>query len=435
MRTHTSDSKTLCPEQNNRVLWVLIHTASRSVHNPRRSSLIPPCGNGGIVIAASSISSTHNHTRNAGSDATIVYMRFGLVRCCAIAIASFVCSGAFAQQTVSVDKLVEFLHSSVKMKMPDKQVASYVSKMRLSQRLEDRVIEQLQGDGVGPKTVQALRQIGATTASLPTAVLKAPPAPPPPPPPPSYDDQNRIITEAREYALNYTKSLPDFLCLQVTRRYYDPNGADDYRHYDTVMAKVSYFEQHEKYDLLSVNDKFMTASYESLGGTISSGEFGSMMREIFEPETGAEFHWIRWATLRGRRAHVYSYVVDQPHSKWSIEDRTVHDRISPGYSGLVYIDRETNAVMRITLKAEGIPPTFPIQQAEDRLDYDFADISGHPYIVPMMAQVHLRAGKINQKNDIEFRGYRKFSGDATIKFDDVSTDPIPEDKIKEQPVK
>lgn len=349
--------------------------------------------------------------------------------------ASLWCLGSLAQQTLSIDKLVEFLESSIKMKMQDKQVAAYVSRIHLSQKLEDRVIEKLQGDGLGPKTVAALRQISVTTASLPVVELKKPDAPPPPPPPPPYDEQNSILTEVREYALNYTKTLPDFICMQVTRRYYDPFGSDNYRHYDTVMTKVSYFEQHEKYELLSVNDKFMTASYESLGGTLSSGEFGSMMKEIFEPKTDAEFHWIRWATLRGHRAHVYSYVVDQAHSQWSIEDRTVHDRISPGYSGLVYVDRDTRTVMRVTLKAEGIPPTFPISEADDRLDYDTADISGHPFILPMMAQVHLRAGKVNQRNDIEFHNYRKFSADTTLKFDDVTPDPIPEDKTKEQPLK
>jgi hypothetical protein len=346
---------------------------------------------------------------------------------------SLLCLGALAQQAVSVDMLVEFLHSSVKRKDPDRQVAAYVARMRLTQKLDDRVIEKLQGDGVGPKTVAALRHLSASTSSLPVAELKKPEPPPAPPTPPPYDEQNDIITEVREYALNYTKNLPDFLCLQVTRRFYDPNGADNYRNYDTVRAKVSYLEGHEKYELLAVNDKFMTASYESLGGTISSGEFGSMMREIFEPDTDAEFHWIRWATLRGRRTHVYSYAVDKAHSKWSIEDRTVHDRISPGYSGLIYVDRDTRAVMRVTLKAEGIPPTFPIQEADDRLDYDLIEISGHQFILPMMAQVHLRAGKVSQKNDIEFRGYRKFSGDATIKFDEISSDPTPEDKIKEQP--
>jgi len=354
----------------------------------------------------------------------------------ALSIAAFLFSlGAFAQQTISVDKLVEFLHSSIRMKMPDKQVANYVGTMRLNQKLEDRIIEQLQGDGLGPKTVTALRQLSVSTRSLPVAVLKKPDPPPPPPEPPSYYDQNSILTEAREYALNYTKNLPDFLCLQVTRRYFDPYGSDNYRNYDTVMSKVSYVDQHEKYELLSVNDKFMTASYESLGGTLSSGEFGSMMKEIFDPRTDAEFHWIRWATLRGRRTHVYSYVVDKAHSQWSIEDRTAHDRISPGYTGLVYVDRDTHAVMRVTLKAEGIPPTFPIQEADDRLDYDLIEISGHQFILPMMAQVHLKAGKVNQRNDIEFRGYRKFSGDATIKFDDISIDPTPEDKTKEQPIK
>ncbi len=340
-----------------------------------------------------------------------------------------------AQQAISIDKLTEFLHSSIKMKMPDKQVAAYVGKMRLTQKLEDRVIEQLQGDGLGPKTVAALRQMSASTENLPVAILKPPPPPPPPPEPPSYAEQNSILNEAREYALNYSKTLPDFICVQVTRRYYDPNGAENYRHYDTVMTKVSYFEQHEKYELLSVNDKFMTSSYESIGGTISSGEFGSMMKEIFDPRTDAEFHWIRWATLRGHRAHVYAYVVDQPHSQWSIYDRSANDRISPGYSGLVFVDRDTHTVMRITLKAEGIPPTFPIQEADDRLDYDTADINGHPFILPMMAQVHLKAGRVNQKNDIEFHNYRKFSADTTLKFDEIPVDPLPDEKTKEQPIK
>jgi hypothetical protein len=349
---------------------------------------------------------------------------------------SLLCLGVLAQQTMTIDKLVEFLRSSIHMKLVDRQVAAYVAKIRLTQKLDDKIIEQLQGDGLGPKTVSALRQLSITTSNLPAPEVRKTLPPPPPPAPPSYDEQNQIITEAREYALNYTKTLPDFICLQVTRRYYDPNGADNYRNYDTVMTKVSYFEQHEKYELMTVNNKFMTASsYESLGGTLSSGEFGSMLREIFEPKTDAEFHWLRWATLRGRRAHVYTYVVDEAHSQWSIEDRQAHARISPGYSGLIYVDRDTRAVVRVTLKAEGIPSTFPIQEADDRLDYDLTDINGRQYMLPMMAQVHLRAGRVNQRNDIEFRNYRKFSADTNLKFDEITADPLPDDKTKEQPIK
>src|ERR1700722_8298842 len=117
-------------------------------------------------------------------------------------VASLVCLGSLAQQTLSVDKLVEFLESSIKMKMPDKQVAAYVSRIKLNQKLEDHVIETLQGDGLGPKTGNALRRIGSAPASLQEAVLKKPEAPPPPPPPPPYDEQNSILNEVREYALN-----------------------------------------------------------------------------------------------------------------------------------------------------------------------------------------------------------------------------------------
>ena len=56
-----------------------------------------------------------------------------------------------------------------------------------------------------------------------------------------------------------------------------------------------------------------------MGGALSQGEFGSMMREVFERSTDAAFRWERWATLRGRRMHVFAYTVDQARSKWTID--------------------------------------------------------------------------------------------------------------------
>ena len=50
-------------------------------------------------------------------------------------------------------------------------------------------------------------------------------------------------------------------------------------------------------------------SHEQLGGAVSSGEFGTMLAHIFDPETGAEFDWEKWATLRGHRMYVFSYSV------------------------------------------------------------------------------------------------------------------------------
>ena len=62
-----------------------------------------------------------------------------------------------AQQTVTVAQLVKLVKSSIQLKHPDKEVAAFLMKTKLSDALEDRVIEDLQGEGAGPKTVAALR--------------------------------------------------------------------------------------------------------------------------------------------------------------------------------------------------------------------------------------------------------------------------------------
>src|SRR5207245_3410040 len=144
---------------------------------------------------------------------------------------------------------------------------------------------ELQGEGIGPKTVQALRDLSEASASLPAAPPPAAPPPKPVIPPPSAAEQKRVLAAATEYALNYTKKLPDFICSQVTRRYVDPTGKEVWRPQDTILERLSYFEQHEDYKVVMVNDRPTDIAHEKLGGSAtSSGEFGSIMKEVFDPK-------------------------------------------------------------------------------------------------------------------------------------------------------
>src|SRR6266566_126110 len=224
----------------------------------------------------------------------------------------------WAQAKLSVDQLCTFVQSSIKLKHPDKQVASYLMKLKLSERLDARTIEELQGLGAGPATMEALRKIVETSASLPPAQPKPVRIAPTPIAPPPLAEQKALIERVREYSLNYSKNLPNFICTQVTRRYDDPTGLEFWRPSDTLTTKLSYFEQKETYKLVMINDRPTEQAYESLGGALSQGEFGSMLHEIFDRETHAVFEWLRWGTLRGRRTHVYSYRVAQSNSKFTI---------------------------------------------------------------------------------------------------------------------
>jgi len=336
------------------------------------------------------------------------------------------------QERLSVQQLVSFVRSSIQLRHPDQQVASYLKKVQLSERLDDRTIEELQAMGAGPRTLEALRALRDASRALPRPAGAEQREQPAAIPPPSPAEQQRILKEVREYALNYVRGLPDFICTQVTRRYLDPTGLEFWSQQDVITARLTYFEHREDYKVILINNRPTNVSYENLGGATSTGEFGSMMRELFAPETQARFRWERWATLRGRRTHVFSYQVDQPRSKWHISYQKMLE-IVPGYRGLVYVDRDTLAVARITLEAVGIPPDFPIQEASTVLDYDFVDIAGRQYWLPLRAVVRMREGKLLLRNEVEFRMYRKFAAETTITFE--TPEPLPEDKVKEQPPK
>lgn len=367
-------------------------------------------------------------------------MRFRL-----LAAVFAVCLTAMGQ-SLTIEKLVSFLQSSEKMikegKMTDRELASYLAKVKLTERLDDRTIEDIQGSTpIGPKTLEALHTLRDRSTTLTAAKLVLPEAKPAPIPPPTSEEQAAVIDEVRDYALNYSKTLPDFICTQVTRRfaaptpgtkYGGPAGGDPTWYLqDTLTIKLSYFEQKEDYKLILVNNAMTTQDYKTLGGATTTGDFGSMMREIFERATEAKFEWDHWATLRGRRTLVFAYHVSQSRSQWHINwDRKMD--VMPAYRGMVYIDKDTHMVTRVTLEAIEIPAGFPIHKAETVLDYDYQDISGHTFLLPLKSSTIMASSEYLTKNDEEFRVYRKYSTESDIKYESTDTpEPLPDSKTKE----
>jgi hypothetical protein len=362
-------------------------------------------------------------------------------------VAVLVVSLAATAQTLSVRQLIGFIQSSEQLikegKQTDSEVAKYLAKVKLTERLDDRTIEELQSYGIGAKTLQALQALRDRTKDLMAAKPIAPEAPPTPIPPPSSEEQAAIISDVREYALNYSKNLPDFICTQVTRRYAAPmpgtrwGGSSlsepSWQAQDVLQIRLSYFQQKEKYTVVLANNAVVNKDYEQMGGSKSFGEFGSMLREIFEPSTEARFEWDHWGTLRGKRVMAFSYHVLQSRSQYRLVVEDAKLSIVTAYRGLVEVDPDTHVVMRVSTIAENIPPDFPIRKADDVLDYDYQEISGHTFLLPLKSQVLMSGGEVLTKLDEEFRLYRKYSAEAEIKYDTDPIAPLPDDKTKETP--
>ncbi len=337
-----------------------------------------------------------------------------------------------AQVKLTVNQLLGFVRSSIKLNHPDKQVGEYLRKVQLTEKLDDRTIETLLGEGIGPKTAESLKLLRDATETLekpkPLAVKPAAPVMAPPP----QAEVNRVIEKSREYAMAYDKGLPNFICVQVTRRFVDPAGLELWNKVDTVTAKLSYFDHKEQKQVMFVNNKYVDVDYAKLGGgATSTGEFGSLMQGIFDPASEALFGWERWATLRGRLHYVINYRVLQSRSKWTIHHGSSDKQIVPAYHGLIFVDKDYLSVSRIVMEAEDIPVDFPVQMAKTQLDYDFTDIGGQPFLLPLRSELRMRDGKVLVKNEAEFRTYRRFGSDSSITFD--VNEPIPEEKLKESP--
>ncbi len=341
------------------------------------------------------------------------------------------CSAAWAQRAMSVAQLEAFIKSAVGMKQSDKQVADVLKNVKLTQRLDTRTVEDLQGMGAGPRTLEVLRTLSQASIGMPMpgpVVASTTPAALPPPPP-SEAEKAAVLAEVRKNSLEYTASLPNFICTQMTRRHVD-YGNGFWRLQDTIQEHLSFVDGKEDYKVVLVNNLPVNVAHNQLGGTTSSGEFGTMLSQIFKKETETEFRWEAWATLRGRRAHKFYFRVLQSRSDYDIYDGASGREMIGGYHGYIWVDAETKMVMRMKMDVDGLD-NFPIKAIGLDLNYDFVDISGRKYVLPLKYDLVSSRGKEGTRNEVEFRRYSRFTADSAIIFD--TPDEIPKDQLEEQP--
>ncbi|MDR3699923.1 MAG: hypothetical protein P4L56_09835 [Candidatus Sulfopaludibacter sp.] len=248
-----------------------------------------------------------------------------------------------------------------------------------------------------------------------------------------------LLEEARRTALNYSKSLPDFICTELIHRFegYGPTGP--LRPTDVLTLQLTYFQMKENYKLVARNNKSTKASLASVGGAFSQGEFGSKLMLLFHPTSKAEFTFEEWTTIGDRRVAVYTFRVKRVNSHF--EMRVAQNSVVAGYHGEVFIDEPTQRVLRVAETID-VPEGFPVQFSHNTEDYDFVDVSGHAYLLPvrceslaadlppvrgrggrLMDTESQKANQIRYRNVIEFRDYRKYAAESTLSFDTPAGPP------------
>jgi len=227
-----------------------------------------------------------------------------------------------------------------------------------------------------------------------------------------------LIEQARQHAYEFAEELPNFIVTQAVTRYSEAPGNKNWQLEDRLEIELTYrVGKGEEFKLLRVDGKPARESYQEIGGSTSTGEFGTMLAALFVPQSKAEFKEVRRENFHGRPTVVFDFKVRRANSSSSISDKTSGKTVVAGYSGSIWIDTESKRALRIESSNEEIPAGFPVTLSENAIEYDWVTIGDERYLLPVHAEVLLGwdAQKVYTKNVIEFRDYRRF--EAKIKID------------------
>jgi hypothetical protein len=226
-----------------------------------------------------------------------------------------------------------------------------------------------------------------------------------------------LIEQAREAAATFLEGLPNYVCQEQTTRYVSETRQPNWSVVDIVSAEVVYDDHQESYRNLQINGKPTKKAPEE-SGAWSTGEFGTILGNLFAPQTATEFKYVQEDTVAHRAASVFDFKVKRVRSNWKIW--VPGQYVVPEYKGSVWIDKKTAEVLRIEMQAKEIPEAFPEITVETAVDYDSINL-GTPekFLLPVHGEALScwRNSNECQRNVIEFRNYHKFTGESVIKFD------------------
>ncbi len=256
---------------------------------------------------------------------------------------------------------------------------------------------------------------------------------------PSSTESAELIENARTKTLEAVEEMPDFVVKQAIQRSAAYAGTNNFRNLDRLVVAVSYKSSgDESYRVLSVNGLLQNSpdargSYESVGGTSSTGEFVTMLATIFKPESQTKFEIVQTDILRTYNTFVYEFSVEKDRAKQVITAVGASSASSTstitGMKGRIWIDRKTGRVLRVESEATEIPANFPVRTAKRSIDYDWVKIVDQMYLLPSLSDVRLtmsdRSKVFETRNLIRFREYQKYGSEVRILDDDNKPEPEP----------
>lgn len=330
--------------------------------------------------------------------------------------------------------------------LTSREIVSLVYQLPRSPGLRDEIITEIRKRGIGFPLTDGLRSVVASKSgndpllrrTLEEAERRR--ANPAASALPSAAEANDLLERTRVATLAAANAMPDFIVKQLIRRSRAYGTTNNWIPQDNLTIAVGYRANvGEEYKVLAVNgiplsqEARQTRDYSKdvdAGATSSGVEYISAVAAVFSPQSKATFSLVDTDTVRGRRALVYEYEVKKLNSQLTLKAGDMAP-VTVGSRGRIWLDRETNRVLRFEQIATEVPYEYPITAAASIIDYDWVAISDQKYMLPTHSQILMtqtnKSMTVQSRNEIRFRGYQKFGAELKV-IDEIDEEDFPPEK-------
>jgi len=152
----------------------------------------------------------------------------------------------------------------------------------------------------------------------------------------------------------------------------------------------------------------------------STGEFGTILLDLFDPASAAQFEYVGMDKVGNVETRLYEFVVKEENSHWKL--MFGGETIQPGYNGALWVEPETKMVRRIEYGTTELPITYPKDVTEVAAEFGPIKIGESEHLLAVNSTVMScrRWKQTCEKNESRYTNYRMFSAESTVMQTDSS---------------
>jgi hypothetical protein len=232
-----------------------------------------------------------------------------------------------------------------------------------------------------------------------------------------------LVSKLCELALAYRHQLPDFIAQQTTTT---NQGAST----STITAQVTFRQGQEHYSQVTINGRHVESN--SLTSALpknirfsSTGEFGSLLVDLFTSAGAADFKFRKEGSLRGVAVAIYDFHLPAAKNTfWTVRgpDRRI---LKPEFRGELWLDQLTGRPLREELEPVNLPASSGIAAIKTITDYALTSVSDiGTFLLPVKSESGICFWGSHipcVTNVLVFHDYRKFAATSRI----VEANPEP----------